>query len=144
MAVYALRRSAPVPSNRLSVSLDLVLMTLHAAHLAMRTVERKGGLVVVERSRAPLRDRMASGAVFFLPSAHELAAMHVFVTVRALPRRAGEIGGGLSGAAFCTFWLVTTRARNALVRPFECELSGGVIEGPQFLPLPHVVASLAR
>jgi|ERR1700680_2227382 len=70
--------------------------------------------------------------------------MHVFVAFKALSRCSGEINGGLGGTAFRPFGPVTARARNALVRLFEYELSRGVIEGPQFFPLPNVMASLAR
>lgn len=137
-------RRAPIQPDRLSLRLDLFLVTLRAAYFVVGAIERERRLAVIERTGAPLGDAVAGGAILFLSGAHELAAMHVLMTLEALARGTRKVKSGFRRAGGGCLGPVTIRARNALVRGFERKLSSRVIEGSQFFPLPQVVASLAR
>jgi hypothetical protein len=86
---------------------------------------------------------MATGAIFLLATRHELTAVNIFMTLRALIRRVREIGarlciGGKPGGS-----LVATEAGCTLMRALQRETCRRMVKRTNFFPLAGVMTRFA-
>lgn len=86
MALFAVLGCAAVYAHHPAIDLVLLLVTLRAAHHAMRAVQRIISLIVIEGSGAPLCNGVASGTILLAARRHELPAMNILVAFEALLR----------------------------------------------------------
>jgi len=71
-------------------------VALSAAHFGVRSIERIGSLVVVERTSIPFADRVTRRAFLVRASGLELPSVHVLVTIRTADGGLEEIWSRLS------------------------------------------------
>ena len=128
-------------------------MTAGAGHIAVLTLEReRGSLVVIEDGGLPLIGIVAVPALSHLVSEElgELTGVHVFVALLALLRRLFEIHIGQLG--FQVGRLVAIDAGHRSMRALQGERSRAVVKPIQLMPglgrmarlAPHRLAVLAR
>jgi hypothetical protein len=144
---FAILRGPAVETDDAAVDVFLLGVALRTTDHAVRAVQRKIGLAVIERASAPSRNCVATGAVLLAAGRHELASVNVFVAFKALLRSMRKIGGGFCarprGRCCRLYGPMTTDTCGILMRAFQGKFSDGVIETAQLPPVPRVVTGFA-
>lgn len=133
VAGLALLRSGLVEKNLFAVHLALRLMTIAAADIAVRPLQRKlCPAVMVEQGWAPLGGVVAIGTRSCALGIHELFAMRVLMALFANGRRTMEID--VEKLGFEVRRLVAAGAIDCAVSTDELEFRRGMIEARQVPP----------
>lgn len=147
MTSFAILRGPAVEADNAAVDFFLLGVALRTTDHAVRAVQRKIGLAVIESASAPFRNCVATGAVLLAAGHHELASVNVFVAFKALLRSMRKIGGGFCarprGSCCRRYGPMTTDTCGILMRAFQGKFSGGVIEAAQLPPVPRVMTRFA-
>jgi hypothetical protein len=135
MARGALTWCRQVEQNLLAVYFMPTLMTSGAFHQFVRSLQREGGLLMVEPRRLPFARTVALVASRVRAISGELVPMRVFMTALALFRCGLE--GNVSHVGFKVRWLVAIHAADCPVRAEKVEAGLIVIEAREVFPFFH-------
>ena len=139
MASLALPRRGLVEAHRLACSLAHQLMAVVAAHVDVRSLQRKLRTAgVIECRRLPLSDVVTTVAVSNFLRLRKLPAVHFLMAVLALRRSGAEIY--VNQFSFHRRRLVALAALHRPMRSQQRKLRLGMVELRQIFPRFRVVA----